>query len=137
MCFGLLLEVTYTFSYEKVFSDADIIILFKAHILSYIEYRTAGIFHASDSVLAPLNNVLKNLLRDINMSELDALVHFHLAPLNTRRDIAVLGAVHRAVLGRGPEELKDFFTVSSSGPTRIGLRSVARRHAHTLVGTRP
>ena len=33
---------------------------------------------------------------------------FRLAPLGTRRDIAVLGLIHRCVLGRGPSHFQQF-----------------------------
>ena len=46
------------------------------------------------------------------MSDEDALFVFHLAPLSVRRDIAMLGVVHRTVLGWGPVQFRD--TVSFS-----------------------
>ena len=36
-------------------------------------------------------------------------MEFNLAPLATRRDMALLGMVHRAVLGKGPQHFKEFF----------------------------
>ena len=36
-------------------------------------------------------------------------MHFNLAPLNTRRDIAQLGLIHRAVLRKGPPHLHPLF----------------------------
>ena len=57
------------------------------------------IAHASDSVLAPLDAVLNLFLRLLKITELDALVHFKLAPLRPRRHIALLGVIHRAALG--------------------------------------
>eukprot|EP00959_Pyramimonas_sp_CCMP1952_P342493 7175571-Pyramimonas_sp.AAC.1 len=39
---------------RKFHTNAELIGLFKAHILSYIEYRTAAVYHAS-SVLSPLD----------------------------------------------------------------------------------
>ena len=49
------------------------------------------------------------------MSEKDALVHFNLAPLKARRDMAMLGVVHRTVLGRGPTHFREFFKKLASG----------------------
>ena len=62
--------------------------LYKSHILSYVEYRTPAVFHACTTVLHPLDRVLQNLFRQINMSDEEALLNFNLAPLSTRRDIA-------------------------------------------------
>jgi len=56
-----------------------------------------------------------------------------LAPLRARRDIALLGVVHRAVLGKWPAELREFLKVTAAEPHRRGLRSSSRRHSRTLV----
>ena len=117
---------------RRFHTDAEVILLFKSHILSYVESRTSGIFHASDSVLRPLDRVLERLLNALGISALDALHHFRLAPLRTRRDIAILGVIHRAVLRQGPVELQEFFQVSLAGPRRENLRSSERRHCRTV-----
>lgn len=38
-------------------SIVEVVDLFRSQILSYIEYRTAGIYHACDTPLAPLDAV--------------------------------------------------------------------------------
>eukprot|EP00969_Alexandrium_andersonii_P145047 6413038-Alexandrium_andersonii.AAC.1 len=97
--------------------------LYKVHILSHVEFRTAAIAHAATLVLAPLDNLQRRFLRDISISEEDALLRFRLAPLAVRRDIALLGLVHRAALGIGPLPLQQIFRVDmGSAPPR------ARRH---------
>ena len=98
---------------RRYHTDADLIALFKSHILSYIEYRTPAIAHASASVLAPLDAIQGRFLRNIGVSDLDALLHFNLAPLHTRRDIAALGVIHRAALGGGPAQLRRMFPRSA------------------------
>ena len=58
-----------------------------------------------------------------------ALAHCTLAPLAVKRDIAMLGIIHRTVLGKGPLEFKQFFALDASGgPARGG-----RRHSKHLV----
>ena len=42
---------------------------------------------------------------------MDALRSFRLAPLRVRRDIALLGLIHRTVLGRGPKQFQELFVV--------------------------
>ena len=49
------------------------------------------------------------LLREVGLEEMEALEHFKLAPLETRRDIAMLGVACRAVLRKGPPQLHRFF----------------------------
>ena len=43
------------------------------------------------------------------MNEVDALCNFRLAPLKTRRDIAILGMLHRVNLGQVSPQMADFF----------------------------
>ena len=47
--------------------------------------------------------------RGIGGDDLTALVEFRLAPLAVRRDIAMLGLIHRAAVGEGPGHFKKFF----------------------------
>ena len=96
----------YTRSTKRFHRTADVIHLYKAQILSYSEYRTTGIYHARKELLSPVDNVQRRLLRDIGVSEEDALLHFGLAPLEARRDMAMLGMIHRAVLRKGPRQLQ-------------------------------
>ena len=86
-----------------------LISLYKAQILSYTEYRTAAIYHACDSSLALLDAVQDKALGAANMTKTEALNTAHLAPLGVRRDIAMLGLIHRAVLGRGPDQFRQIF----------------------------
>ena len=54
-------------------------------------------------------NVLEVMLVMANVDSLGTLLAFNLAPLRARRDIAMLGLIHRAATGKGPEQLKRFF----------------------------
>ena len=88
-------------------------------MLGFVKYRTPALYHASASVLAPLDRLQEWFLRDLGLNAEEVLEHYKLAPLNTRRDIAMLGVVFRAVLRRGPQQLWDFFSArgTSLGPT--------------------
>ena len=78
--------------------------LYKARVLGYVEYRTAAVYRATDTVLAPLNRLQENFLRQLGITPLEALMEFNLALLATRRDVAMLGLVHRAALRQGPPQ---------------------------------
>ena len=114
---------------RRFYCDAELVNLYKAHVLSYIEYRTCAIYHASVSVLAPLDALQTRFLRSLGISAGDALIHFNLAPLNTRRDISILGVIHRSVLGLGPSCLQSFFRLDTSPPPA----RAPRRHARHIV----
>ena len=63
------------------------------------------------------------------MNELVGLFLCGLAPLNVRRDIALLGLIHRAVLGIGATHFADFFRCSGAQPPAGGWN----RHRFQLV----
>ena len=46
---------------RRYHTQEEILMLYKAHVLSYIEYRTCAFAHASDSVLIPFDNVQRDL----------------------------------------------------------------------------
>ena len=57
---------------------------------------------------------LGHFLKEIDLSEFDALRDFRLAPLKCRRDTAMLGVLHKVNLGTAPPQLAALFH-------RIGL----------------
>ena len=68
-----------------------------------------AIAHASPFLLEALDDILTSLLVTLGISHAEALMHFNLAPLDTRRDIAQLGLIHRSVLNKGPPHFKLLF----------------------------
>ena len=78
---------------------AEMFLLFRSHILSFVGFRAPAIAHAATTVLAPIDAVYARFLHAMGLSEREALLHFHLVPLATRRDIAILGVLHRCALG--------------------------------------
>ena len=96
---------------HRYHTDAELLMLFKAHVLSYLEYTTPAIFHATETVLMPLNRVLRSFLRNISISVESAFLDFNMMPLESRRDVSMLGVIHRSVLGLGPKHFKDWFVI--------------------------
>ena len=111
---------------QRYYDTVKMVELWKAHVLSFIEYRTAGIYHAADCHVSRVDNLQTNFLRQIEVSASDGLFQFRLAPLCTRRDIAMLGLIHRCVLGHGPPHFKKYIRFAAS-PSRVS-RQVDRRH---------
>ena len=60
-------------------------------------------------MLEKLDNIQKRFLCDAGADEVTALMEFNLAPLGMRRDIAMLGMLHRAALREGPQQLWEHF----------------------------
>ena len=94
---------------RRFYTDAELVMLYKAHLLSFIEYRTPAIYHACQKHLSKVDRIQAKLLADAGVGELDALTHFNLAPLSARRDIAMLGLIHRTFLRKGPKHFRDIF----------------------------
>ena len=122
---------------KRFYNDTELVTLFKAHVLSYVEYRTPGIYHAATSVLDPVDRVLSSFLRQICVSETEALTNFALAPLSARRDMAMLGVIHRALLGQGPKQLRAFFRYSEVDLRRSSRIAKHNRQIDCEFGARP
>ena len=117
---------------HRYYSDAELVLLYKSHLLGFLEYRTPAIYHATCVVLERLDRLQTRFLEKAGINEVDALVHLNLAPLSVRRDIAMLGMIHRTVLGKGPSHFKALFPHShhTGRPVLDDLRPTLR---HPLV----
>ena len=94
---------------KRFYTDAELVGLYKTQLLSYLEYRTSAVYHAKREVLWHLDRVQHKFLEDIGVDAKTALMVFNLAPLNARRDMAILGLIQRTVLGRGPKHFRQYF----------------------------
>ena len=80
-----------------------------------MEYRTAAVYHATRSLLEKLDNIQARFLGDAGVDDIAAMIRFNLAPLRMRRDIAMLGIIQRAVLGKGPPHFREHFKMGADG----------------------
>jgi uncharacterized protein YjiS (DUF1127 family) len=94
---------------RRFYTDAELITFYKSQLLSFIEYRTPAIYHAKRDSLAALDRLQNRFLKDAGVDEDAALTHFNLAPLSSRRDMAMLGMIHRTMLGKGPAQFLQLF----------------------------
>ena len=107
--------------------------LYKSQILSYIESRTAGLHHASASVLACIDGVQRRFLREIHVSSLEALRVFKLAPLACRRAMSMLGFLYRVVHGFAPACLCQLFAQDLRVRESFGTRRSHIEHDFRLM----
>ena len=94
---------------RRSFCTQDLVLQYKQQVLSFIEYRTGAIYHATTTVLNQLDRTQDNFFRELSIDSTAALMDFNLAPLSMRRDIALLGILHRAALGEGPPQFREYF----------------------------
>ena len=112
---------------SRYLNVGQLMVKYRARVLSYVEYRTAAVYHATDTVLEPLDRIQSGFVTRLGLSEVAALVEFRLAPLSCRRDKAMLGVLHRTALKKGPSHLERFF-YHAEGATRTGTRLSENRH---------
>ena len=72
-----------------------------------------AVWHAAKSVVELLDTVQKRFLRELDLTEEEAPLRYNLAPLSCRRDMAALGLIHRAALGKGPAHFRKWLTAST------------------------
>ena len=115
---------------RKFYSVPELVKLYRAQVVGFVESKTPAIHHAAPSVLDAIDRVQRRFLREIGMDELTALVRHKLAPLSARRDMAMLGLLHRVSHGRAPGPLQDLLGGSRRArPARArGTRDSLLRH---------
>ena len=97
------------------FRGNELVMYYKSEVLGYIEGFTVGIYHASPFVLQMVDEVQSSFVTSLGLSEEDAFLNFRLAPLCARRDIAMLGLLHRVVTGTAPPPLQSLFPRAAAG----------------------
>lgn len=95
------------FDVRHLFSHSELIRLYKSLVLSFIESGTPGYYHGSPSALDCIDRVQRRFLRAMRISDVEALTRYNLAPLNVRRDIAILGFLHRINLNLVSDQIKE------------------------------
>ena len=94
---------------RRFYDTGALMRLYKAFVLPYAEGSTPAIYHAHPTTLAILDRVQTRFLEECGLTPETALVDFRLAPLSARRDMAMLGLLHRVQLGVAPQPLADLF----------------------------
>ena len=118
---------------RRFFSKHQLINLYKSQVLSYLESGTAAYYHAADSVLQSIDRVQRRLVRELDLTEEFVLEKYRLAPLASRRDMAMLGFLHRVVLGDVPDQLRELFPRQPPPTHDPTTRLSVRRHSCQLV----
>ena len=94
---------------RRYYSTPELMRLYKANVLSFIESGVAGYFHAAPSTLECIDRVQRRFLRRIGLTDEQALLDFRLAPLKVRREIGILGFLHRVILGQVSGQISELF----------------------------
>ena len=92
-------KITAILRTRAYFSIADFITQFKTHIWGLMEANMGGIFHATCTRLAKIDREQDRFLRELGISAEFAFMEFNFAPPKLRRNIGILGLLHKRVLG--------------------------------------
>ena len=101
---------------QRHFDIVGTVSLYKGRVLPFIEHRTSAIYHAADSLIKRVDSIQRHFLDKLGTTERAALFDYGLAPLRVRRDIGLLGLIHRTVLGGGVRHFEEFFSRSGAAP---------------------
>ena len=82
--------------------QAALVRLYKSYVISFVEAGLPAYYHAPPFFLGAIDRVQDRFLEALNSSPEQALSQYSLAPLGCRRDIAMLGLLHRISLGTAP-----------------------------------
>ena len=121
---------------KTCFTTPELMRLYKAQIFLFVESSTPALYHAASTNLAWIDRVQSRFLREIGLSELEALRDDRLAPMKCRRDLSMLGVLHKVNLSSAPPQLQELFPRIGSvdGPAgRSRLRYWRRLHGRQLA----
>jgi len=65
-----------------------------------MEIHNGAIFHAATTHLNKIDSLQRHFLHELDISEEDAFLNYNFAPPSLRRDIGILGLLHKRVLGK-------------------------------------
>ena len=118
---------------RRFYDVANMVRLYKTHILSYIEGATPAIYHAAPSVLKPLDDLQSSFLLHLNITDTQAFLDHGLAPLSMRRDIAMLGLLFKVASGIAPAPISQLFRPFGGSLISHGFRTSDVIHSKALM----
>ena len=98
------------------YSHADMFRQYKTHIWNYVEYHSGVIQHAAPTILKRLDDLQTSFVRDLHITEGSAFLYYNFAPACLRRDIGLLGFLHKRVLGLCHAAIAEFFPMLPASP---------------------
>ena len=82
------------------YSIAELLNQYKTHIWCLVELHCGAYFHAATTLLEKVSQVQRNFLTKLGLSEQEAFLEHNFVPVTLRRNIAILGLLHKRVLGQ-------------------------------------
>ena len=99
-----------------LYSQSQMFVQYKTHIWGFTEYQNGAILHACVSSLAKLDRLQSSFVHALNMTEEVAFLDHNFAPPTLRRDIGILGFLHKRVLNQCHPSVARLFPLLGSCP---------------------
>ena len=84
---------------KGLYDAATMLQQYKKHIWGHIEHHSGAILHACATVLCRLDAIQSSFLQEMHLTAQVGFLDYNLAPTVLRRDIGLLGFIHKRVLG--------------------------------------
>ena len=120
-----------------VYTTAGLIQQFKSHVLGLLESFTSGIYHAISTELLRIDQILLYFIHELDLTLEECLLKYNLAPLSTRRDIAILGLLHRIRHKRCHSNLSQLFRFAVSDEVLPRSARHPPLHVHQFYNRHP
>jgi hypothetical protein len=121
---------------QAYYSTAELIMQYKTHIWSLTEFNCGAYFHAATTLREKIDQVQRHFLDKLQVSVEKAFLDFNFAPTKLRRNIAILGLLHKRVLGLchpSYDKLLPWYSQHFSSPRAVGHNK--QLYGHWLEAT--
>ena len=118
---------------RRYYSISDLLLLYKAHVRSQIEWCNGAIFHAARGKLDWLDSVQTSFLRHLSLNESGAFLQHNLAPLQLRRDIGMLGVLWKVSRAAAHPDMCALLPLCPRSSATRRTRFDSRRHDRQFV----
>ena len=114
-----------------MYSTKTLVNQYKTHIQPIVESTTSAIYHATTSTLKPLDRLYDTFLHGIHLTQRDAFIHHNFAPPQLRRDIAMLGLLHKITLRKCHADFHELLPPATPPPHDHHTRLASNRQLPT------
>ena len=121
---------------RRFYSTGELVALFKTHVLSVLESCLGAVYHASSTTLEPLDKVRHSFVREVGLDSRTAFVEHNLAPTELRRDVAMLGFLHKVALGQAHPYAQALFPAAPEGQNPHQRTRLSHRRHHRQLQDR-
>ena len=93
-------KITAILRTRQYYTVDKLILQFKTQVWGLVEVNMGGFFHAASSLLDKIDAAQNHFLHELDLSPSSAFLNFNFVPPSLRRNIGILGLLHKRVLGK-------------------------------------